>query len=74
MRELAGSAGAKSIVSEAWISLILKLYNCVSAALSPSCLTWCSASGVRLYLGLEQSWFVRGSRVEPSVASFITSS
>lgn len=29
MRELAGSAGVKSMVSEAWIRLVLRLYNCV---------------------------------------------
>lgn len=70
MRELAGSTGAKSIFSEAWVSLVVKLCGCLSAALNPSCLTPCSAPVVRLHLDLEQAWFVRGSRVEPSIASF----
>lgn len=74
MRELAGSAGAKSIFGEAWISLVVKLCGCVSAALNPSCLTRCSAPVVRLHLDLEQARFVRGSHVEPSIVSFTTNS
>lgn len=37
-------------------------------------MTWCSAPVVRLHLGLELPWLVRGSSVESSVASFIPSS
>lgn len=74
MREQSGRAGAKSVVSEACIGLVFKLCKSESAALSLSCLTWCLAPVVRLHLGLELPWLVRGSPVESNVASSIPSS
>lgn len=74
MREWSSRAGAKRVISEVWISLVCKLCKCGSAALSLSFLTWYLAPAVRLHLGLELPWLVRGSPVGSSVASFIPSS